>query len=137
MLGDGTTRDHVYIQAVEVWFPLWGVLPDDDPGKESVPLGDVVSIAESPSRLPVPIANRIYAAGETGMGYQLFTLIFDDGAELPCLTGNAVDFVALPDHLDVRRVADVQVGVPHGLPVTDYARTAQYAWCLYSDERGA
>jgi len=89
-LRDGSSRDYVYVQDVEPWYAAWGVLPEEDSDIDEVFLGDVVSIRESPRRLPIPIANRLYAWGETGMGYYVFTVVVDDGREIPCGTGNAV-----------------------------------------------
>jgi hypothetical protein len=133
-LRDGSTRDYVYVQEVECYYRQWGVLPQHDKGKRAVSLSDLMVIVESPSRLPIPIAKTIYEAGESGMGYYVFTLVFDDGREVPCGTGNAVDFVALPEGLDPKDVVDVRTHTPYGLAVSDYAPTANYAWCLYAEE---
>jgi hypothetical protein len=132
-LRDGRRRDFVYVQEVEEYLRYWGVLPDDDEGKRSVDFREVVAVEESPNRLPVDIANRLYDRGESGMGYYTFTLILQDGSEIVCLTGGAVDFVELPQGVSVGDVTGVShIGWRERLSEGGYAETAPYAWCLYS-----
>jgi hypothetical protein len=68
LLRDGTALDTVYIEPEKPYLKYWGVYPEDDEGKESVLIDDVVHIEESPVRLPVRWANVLYAGGESGMG---------------------------------------------------------------------
>jgi hypothetical protein len=56
-LVDGTTRDRVYVQEASSWFHHWGVDPEDDDGKDHVPVELITSIAET--RLPVHLANVV------------------------------------------------------------------------------
>ena len=65
---------------------------------------------KSPHRLPPAIADRLYVEGESGMGYTIFTLIMRDGSRLPRVTGNWVDFPALPNGVTTADVVDV---LPH------------------------
>src|SRR5215218_6564247 len=92
----GAVRDFVYVVDAERYIPAWGIWPEDDPAKDSVPVSDVQGIEESPYRLPAELANKLYDAGESGMGYAAFTLVLRDGRRLPYVTGNAVNFPALP-----------------------------------------
>lgn len=135
-LRDGRVDDFVYVQEVASYLERWGVLPAEDSAKREIALGDIVSIEDSPRRLPVQLANRLYEAGETGMGYQIFSVVFPDGVEVPCLTGTAVDFVDLPVELDPRSAVDVRVGVPRSLREDEYYGSADYAWCLYENDDG-
>ena len=78
-LRDGRIVDRVYMQAEEPYKKYWGVWPEDDRGKQSLPIAEVVEIASSPTRLPPRFATEIYAEGESGMGYTIFMLVFANG----------------------------------------------------------
>jgi hypothetical protein len=137
-LTDCRVVDRVYVMEQGMYVTWWGVWPDQDHGKSSVPIDAVVRIEESPTRLPVAIANRIYEAGESGMGYCVFTLELRDGRRLPFVTGNAVDFVDLPPGV---KPSDIVTVFPHegrdhfqGRTMAPHTRGAPYAWCLYGDE---
>jgi hypothetical protein len=130
-LADGSVHDRVYVQEALAWIRMWGVWPDEDPGKNEIAIEHVVEIATSPVRLPAALATKMYDAGETGMGYCLFTVVLDDGTRLACGTGNAVDFVGLPEDA-YGRVVDL---VPHerdGDEVAVQPDLGLHAWCLYS-----
>ena len=101
-------------------------------------LEDVASIAESPSRLPARFANELYAAGESGMGYTVFTVVFKTAIPFlrrrkTYLSGNAVDFIEYPFGTGPSDVASV---LPHvGRRSAALARRARpkYYWCRYSE----
>jgi hypothetical protein len=95
-LGDGTRRDCVYVCDAEEWFDPWGVDPEGDRGKRSLPLEHVAAIDESALRLPARFANKMYADGESVMGGCYFQLVMRDGRVLNCAMGNAVDFLDWP-----------------------------------------
>ena len=57
---------------------------------------DLFSIKDSPSRLPVRFANELYRAGETGMGYLLFTIVFSWWPRRECVALGTVGFVDYP-----------------------------------------
>jgi hypothetical protein len=128
-LRDGSVHERVYVQDAQSYILVWGVWPEDDPGKRSVDISQVVGIRESPDRLPPSIARAIYEAGESGMGYTVFTLIFRDGLTQAYISGNAVDFVSYPPGKSSR---DVESVAPHegrdNHPLTD---SIGYAWCLH------
>jgi hypothetical protein len=132
---DGTSMDRVYLASQAPWIKLWGIYPNQDPGKSEVLIADVVSVAESPSRLPAPFANELYKAGESGMGYAVFRVVFK--GTIPFLhrrksyvTGNAVDFIDYPLGKGPKDVVSV---LPHvGRRVWNKA-TPRYYWCLYSE----
>lgn len=131
---DGRLLDRVYVQEAGSYARVWGVWPENDNGKRSVHIEDVARIEESPTRLPVYLANKLYAAGESGMGYCLFTLDLEDERQFVCLTGNAVDFVELPPDVRPAVIRDVlpHVGRDHVLQ-GNYLEGAPCYWCLYSE----
>ena len=96
-----------------------------------VDLNDVIDIAESPHRLPVRFANRLYDAGETGMGYTLFTIEFADGTRAAYETGNAVDFIQYPPGQSGETIVKIN---PHDGRDDPHRQTCiDYKWCLYAE----
>ena len=91
-LASGVVVDRVYVVDVGPYSRKWGIDPTLDKGKRSIAVEHVVRIESSPSRLPASLANKLYAAGESGMGYTIFVVVMRDGSRLPFLTGGAVDF---------------------------------------------
>lgn len=75
------------------------------------------------------MASDIYRGGESGMGYCLFTVIFRDGTTQPCVTGNAVDFIYLPDGCTSADIVSVTRGAGRNDP--QMKAGAQYFWCIY------
>jgi hypothetical protein len=130
-LKDGRKVDCVYVVLEQPYIKQWGVFPENDSHKQSVQIEDVSEIKESLSRLPPVIANKIYKAGESGMGYCVFTIVFSDGSLQAYVTGNAVDFVPLPAHKVAKDIVDVH---PHeGRQAENQMNGLGYYWCLYSD----
>jgi hypothetical protein len=68
--------DRVYLVSQAPWSKLWGAYPRSDSGESEVLVSDLVSVVESPSRLPSSFANELYQAGESGMGYTVFAVVF-------------------------------------------------------------
>jgi len=124
----GDTVDNVYIQEEKSYFKVWGVMPDMDPGKRFVLIEDIIDIEESPNRLEPQLANKLYKGGESGMGYTLFKLVFDTGQTVDVCTGNAIDFVPVPQGLTVANIRDV---LPHQGSRQNFERGLDYFWCLY------
>ena len=104
-LDDRRVLERVYVMEYETYIKVWGVDPEDDRGKESVAIAQIIEIRENPWRLPIALANELYGAGESGMGYLLFTVEFSNGFVQPYVTGNAVDFIVPPPGL---RAADAR-----------------------------
>src|SRR5713101_2415096 len=96
-LKDGTVLVCVYVVAEDPYIKHWGIYPEQDHHKSYIYVSDVDAFAESPRRLPAQFANKLYANGESGMGYTIFTVVFSDGSRQAYVTGNAVDFVRYPD----------------------------------------
>jgi len=130
ILKDGRRVDRVYVMPEEPYIMIWGVWPEDDKGKKAIRIDDVATVEDSCHRLPVRLANKLYTAGESGMGYAIFTVVFDDGSRLAVQTGNAIDFIDYPAGKGPRNVVDV---LPHvGRDAPDLHRGPEYHWCLYS-----
>jgi hypothetical protein len=127
-LEDGSEDLAVYVVPYRPYIRVWGVRPEDDPGKRSVPVSRIRSVRDSPLRLPASLADELYAAGESGMGYTVFTVEFSNGATQAYVTGNAVDFIDPPVGCAAR---DARRVFPHR--ARDQARpvSVNYAWCIY------
>lgn len=128
-LSSGRTLECVYVvEAVSYW-KAWGVWPEDDRGKQSVRIEDVIEIRDSPLRLPAALANQLYEAGESGMGYLLFTAEFSDATRQAYVTGGAVDFIVPPSGL---RASDVIRVNPHEGRYDNPIPSPDYWWCLFT-----
>lgn len=92
---------------------------------------DVTEIKESPNRLRPELANKIYNAGESGMGYCLYKLVLDNGQTIDVGVGNAVDFVPLPEGLTTKNIKDV---LPHQASRKNFVNGPEYYWCLFKGD---
>jgi len=128
ILSTGKQVDCVYLAEADSYIKVWGVWPDDDQGKKFIKVEDVTSIRPSPSRLPSHLAQKMYKAGESGMGYCIFTLCFRDGFTQAYCCGNAVDFVSLPAG---KTMADVVDLLPHEGRSQQHMPKLDYWWCLF------
>jgi hypothetical protein len=132
VLNDGTVKDRVYVVEATPWFSYWGVWPEDDLGKHSIDIRTVTEINNSPSRLPARYADELYKAGESGMGYTIFTVRFADGSSIAVGTGNAVDFIDYPEGQSPETVVGVLPNVGRNDP---HLRSGpEYSWCLFETE---
>lgn len=127
-LDDGRELERVYVVEYEPYIRVWCVTPEQDPGKRSVAIDRVASIRESPYRLPPKLATRLYTAGESGMGYSIFTVQFADGSRQAYVTGNAVDFITPPNGIQCSAARKV---FPHRGRDDSPRRGPDYFWCLY------
>jgi hypothetical protein len=134
LLNDGRWIDRVYVVDANAYIKTWGVWPEDDPGKTAIRIEQVVKVEDSPSRLPVSLANCLYKSGESGMGYCVFTVEFRDGRRQAYVTGNAIDFITVPPGL---RNSDALRVIPHEGRECDPVQGPDYAWCLYGRREGA
>lgn len=127
-LKGGATLDQVYCVEQENYMRMWGIHPLDDPAKSYLPISRVISLTESPSRLPTRFANRLYASPESRMGGEIFTVVFSDGLRQAYITGNAVDFIPYPKGQTPGDVIDVLANVgAEAKPLEGL----NYHWCLY------
>lgn len=130
VLKNGQRIDRVYVVPEEPYILMWGVWPEDDKGKESIRIDDVAEVHDSRHRLPARFAEKLYAAGESGMGYTIFTVLFADGSHMAIQTGNAIDFITYPAGKGPMDVVDV---VPHvGREDPQLCKGSGYFWCLYA-----
>ena len=132
VLKSGEACDTVYIvdtDTEEPYIKYWGVYPENDRGKRWIRMEDVAEVQESPIRLPAQFANEIYKNGESGMGYTIFTVVFADGTQQACVTGNAVDFIVYPIGKGPNDVAAV---IPHEGREASLVNSPEWYWCLYS-----
>ena len=97
VIRDGRVFDRVYVQPRQPYLAHWGILPFNDHHKGWIAISEIVDLEESPFRLPPDLAGQIYEKGETGMGVTKFGVVFRDGTRLAVMTGNAVDFIPLPE----------------------------------------
>ena len=91
-------------------------------------------VVPSLERMPAALASKLYAAGESGMGYQIFTMKLRDGTSHVFVTGGVVDFPDYPDGYGCEDVLDV---VPHeGREETQkaYRQARDFQWCFYVKE---
>ena len=130
-LKDGSTLNTVYIEPEKPYLRCWGVYQENDRGKWSVRIEDVLSVEDSPTRLPAQFANEVYDAGESGMGFTIFTVEFADGRTQAYATGNAVDFIRYPTGCGPEDVVAVK---PHQGRNANPVSAPQWFWCLYSEE---
>lgn len=133
ILRDGRQVDCVYFVEAAPYIKMWGIWPDQDKGKLEVKIGDVIRIEPSPYCLPAQFAQRLYDAGESGMGYTVFEIQYRDGSRSAHLTGGAVDFVNLPSG---KSMSDIQSVHPHKGRNSEHIRSPHYYWCLYSKDEG-
>jgi hypothetical protein len=129
-LTDRSILNTVYIEPEMPYLREWGVYPENDRGKLSVRIEDVLKVEDSPARLPAQFANEIYKHGESGMGYTIFTVLFSDGERQACVTGNTVDFIHYPHG---KRPEDVIAVQPHEGRNAQPVRAPEWYWCLYSE----
>lgn len=125
---DRTVHERVYVMAASDYIKIWGIYPEDDPGKRAVPIDDVADLGESPLRIPPLLANELYDAGESGMGYRTFRVKFRNGSTRSYLTGGAVDFIPLPTGLTTKDVVAVE---PHRGRGDTAMSGSPYAFCLF------
>lgn len=97
--------------------PCAYVMPEDyflgrvPSGPDFISIDAVEAIEECRHRLPAEIATRVHNAGETGMGYCLFTIKFSDGSKAVFnVSSTGLDFVDYPAGKSQADVVDV---IPH------------------------
>lgn len=123
----------VYVVDAQAYISSWGVWPEDNAGKQYIRVEDIASIGDSPFRLPAVFANELYRAGESGMGYCVFTVIFSDGATSAYVSGNALDFLPLPTG---KTMSDIVRVLPHKGRDQNPSQGLKYHWCLFGSGEG-
>lgn len=131
VMRDGTKRNRVYLVNARQWLVQWGPLPNEPLGEHVLDVQDVIEVRESISRLLPRFANKLYAAGETGMGYNIFTVHFDDGTSTVHSGGNTVDFIQYPPGKSARHVVDVTPFTRDRAFPPDMELRPEYFWCPF------
>jgi hypothetical protein len=85
-------------------------------------------------RLPPELATKLYAAGESGMGYCVFTVKFSDGSRRAYVTGNTVDFITPPSGLTAGAARKVYA---HRGRDQSPQPGPDYYWCLFQGAEAA
>ena len=89
----------------------------------------VARIEPSAERMPASLATKLYAAGESGMGYEIFRMMMKDGTSHVFVTPNVVDFPDLPEGYTTDDILDV---FPHeGRDEHGLRRAREFTWCFY------
>jgi hypothetical protein len=126
---DGIEFPHVYFVEARSWLFAWAPMPDRDLGENHLDVQQVAEVRECSDRLPPAFANRLYEAGESGMGYTIFTLCFSDGTRAAYSSGNALDFVVYPEG---KSAADVVGVLPHeGREDPNLRLAPVHRWCIF------
>jgi hypothetical protein len=127
-LNDGQVLDRVYLVEQYQYIRAWGIYPEPS---RTLSVDDIVHAIDSPSRLPPKFADELYAAGESGMGYSIFLIVFADGSSRAYSTGGAVDFIEYPEGKNKENVLRVS---PHVGRDSKPFPAPNYYWALYSNE---
>jgi hypothetical protein len=91
----------------------------------------VVRIEPSEERMPAFLASKLYAAGESGMGYEIFTMKMKDGTSQVYVTGNIVDFPDFPDGYETKDVDNVYPHQGREESKIGYRQGRSFVWCFY------
>jgi hypothetical protein len=128
-LRSGEVLPRVYIVEASAFSALWG----DDPKRNFLDVAEIASIEDSPFRLPRDLADVVYEAGESGMGYCIFTVQLRDGRTLPFVTGNAADFTDWPPDVDPRDAVAVEPHVGRDNVGGANSGSAPFVWGLFEE----
>ena len=132
-LKDGQPLNYncTYIIMEDSYSTNWGIYFEAYSRDLWIDIGEVASIAETELRLPIKFAKKLYASGESGVGYMVFMVNFADGGKQAYITRGGVDFLQYPEGKTAADVVDV---VPHVGTGAQPLRTPQPRWCLYPSE---
>ena len=106
---------------------LWGKTPETDFEHKHVAVGDISAIEESRFRLPAKFANEVYRAGESGMGWFDFTLVFTRWCWRNYMVGSFIDFLEYPLWFGPK---DVRAVVLYRRKLKDRGALDTY-WCVF------
>ena len=91
----------------------------------------VDKIEESQFRMPPKLATKLYEAGESGMGYEIFKMKMKSGETFVFVTGNVVDFPNLPDGYTTKDIKKIFPHEGRDVPAEQHHRGAKFQWCFY------
>jgi hypothetical protein len=132
LLRNGTILESVYLTDSATFLRRTGLKhPADDSDRQWISPNDVASIRESPKRLPAKYASEIYQAGESGMDYWVFTVVFSRWSRREYVTSSP-DFVDYPRGKGPSNVLAV---IPHvGRRLLKLRSQPNVYWCVFSPE---
>ncbi len=93
---------------------------------------EICDLCESSERLPAHIANVLYSAGESGMGFHYFQLVLSDGRRFDYRSGSVIDFPETPFGF---ALTDVVEAIPHsglGLDSDACYGTKDFMLCAFA-----
>lgn len=130
ILEGGVAMDSVYLAPELPYLRHWGIYPEDDKGRLWISLEWVQHLEASPLRLPARFANQLYSHGPSGVGFFIFTVVFNDGSQQTCISSTAIDFVQYPPGKGPNDVIGV---LPYeGKKQAGMVKAPRHFWCLYS-----
>lgn len=129
-LKDGSVYPRVYLAEAKEYQDAWIVWPDQDPDKQDLDIRDVSLIEPSPFRLPEKYARSLYSEGESGMGFFVYKVVFDDGEELILVSGNLVDFIPYPEGKSAVDIVSVEK-LDRSF-ASEAVSSPDHYWCLFS-----
>ena len=136
LLSNNQKLDYVCIANAQEYIKYWGAWPEDDPGKTSIDIRDIKKISSSKNRLPKNFVDKLNSAGESGMGFLVYRVLFSDNSDYIFMAGGVVDFIVLPENKSISDIVDVEplnhdeVSDLQNLNKLDYSN---YQWCLFSE----
>lgn len=108
-LKDGSVIPRLYpVQAAELSYVQEWPSKETDPSL--VLANEIEYLEDSPYRTPSGYARLLYQAGESGMGWTVFTVVFKNGYRQVYVTGQRYDFLEYPKGLGPGDIVDI---LPH------------------------
>lgn len=93
---------------------------------------DSISLIEpTPERMPAPLASKLYSAGESGMGYEIFRMEMKDGTSHIFVTNNIVDYPDYPEGYEDKDVAEVYPHEGREQSRYGYRRDRNFVWYFF------
>ena len=132
-LRDGNVLPRVYVADLATIELLCGrATPENHISDSWLSPDQVTFIRESPVRLPARFANKVYAIGESGMGYTSFIVKFGCWPGRRCAQGLA-DFIAYPPLQGPQTVRDVVPWLRPRWRNRVPPVPPRFQWCVFSD----
>lgn len=123
---DGVKLPRVCFLSANTYLDLWG----PDPRREYLLPSQVRSVWPSPFQLPPKLAEKVYAHGESGMGFVVFRLVMSDGQAFDFMAGGLAEFVELPAGYGFEDIRELRF--PTDWDEFTLRRTPSFRWCLYT-----
>jgi len=92
----------------------------------------VAKILPSNKRTPAKLATKLYKAGESGMGYQVFKMKIGFHKKLVYVIGGVCDFLDLPEGVTTKEIKNVYPHEGRKESKSGYRQAAEFKWCYYT-----